>query len=163
MTMMVTRAAVHGRISWVKTEYSEDALPLDEKFAEVLRHWKKQSGETDLLFPSPKTGHCFHSSPIQQDYIRRAGWCLVKCPVCNAAPGTPCSIVLKGRGSLPAIPVHDERRALATKKKYGSIGWHTYRHTYSTLLKAVEAPMEVQQKNGCKSIADIRTTNEYVW
>lgn len=68
--------------------------------------------------------------------------------------------MLQGKGSLPAIPVHDERRELATKKKFGSIGWHTLRHTYSTLLKAVEAPMEVQQK--LMRHADIRTTmNQY--
>ena len=160
MTMMVTRASVHGRISWVKTEYSEDALPLDKKFVDVLKYLKEKSRGTDLLFPSPKTGHCYHASPIQQDYIRRAGWCLVKCPACSAEPGTSCSIVLKGKGSLPAIPVHDERRALATKKKFGSIGWHTFRHTYSTLLKAEEVPLHVQQN--LMRHADIRTTmNQY--
>ena len=52
--------------------------------------------------------------------------------------------MLKGRGSLPTIPVHDERRALATKKKFGSIGWHTFRHTYSSLLKTIKVQMEVQ-------------------
>jgi integrase len=160
MTMMVTRAAVHGRISPVKTEYSEDALPLDKKFADVLRELKEQSSGADLLFESPKTRHCYHASPIQQDYIRRAGWCLVKCPVCMAVPGTACAVVLRGKGSLPKIPVHDERRELATKKKFGSIGWHTFRHTYSTLLKAVEAPMNVQQN--LMRHADIRTTmNQY--
>ncbi|MGO9436727.1 MAG: hypothetical protein ACLP00_20825 [Terracidiphilus sp.] len=81
-------------------------------------------------FPSPVTGHCYHASPIQQDYLRPAGWCLVACPVCAAAPGTACTMVLQGKGSLPKIPVHDERRALATKKKFGSIGWHTFRHSY---------------------------------
>lgn len=49
---------------------------------------------------------------------------------------------------------------MATEKKFGSIGWHTLRHTYSTLLKAVEAPMEVQQK--LMRHADIRTAmNQY--
>lgn len=156
MTMMVTRASVHGRISWVKTEYSEDPLPLDAEFGKLLHKWKDQSNGSELLFPSPATGNCYHASPIQQDYIRRAGWCLVKCPVCKAAPGTSCAVVLKGRGSLPQIPVHDERRALATKKKLGSIGWHTFRHTYSTLMKSLKVPMEVQQN--LMRHADIRTT-----
>ena len=145
-TMLVTRAVVHGRICWVKTEYSEDALPLDENFAELLRELKKKAGESELLFPSPKTGHCYHASPIQQDYIRRAGWCLVPCPVCKAAPGTACTMVLEGKGSLPKIPVHDERRALATKKKFGSIGWHTFRHSYRLWLDETGAPLGVQQK-----------------
>jgi integrase len=43
-TMLVTRAVVHGRICWVKTEYLEDALPLDENFAELLRALKKKAG-----------------------------------------------------------------------------------------------------------------------
>ena len=153
-------AVVHGRICWVKTEYSEDALPLDENFAELLRELKKKAGESELLFPSPKTGHCYHASPIQQDYIRRAGWCLVPCPVCKAAPGTACTMVLEGKGSLPKIPVHDERRGLATKKKFGSIGWHTFRHNYRLWLDETGAPLGVQQK--LMRHADIRTTmNQY--
>jgi integrase len=160
LTVMVTRAVVHGRIARVKTEYSEDPLPLDSRFADVLRVWKTKSNGSELLFPSPVTGHCYHASPIQQDYIRRAGWCLVACPVCKAAPGTTCSMLLKGKGSLPKIPVHEERRALATKKKFGSIGWHTFRHTYRSWLDETGAPVGVQQK--LMRHADIRTTmNQY--
>jgi integrase len=74
LTMLVTRAVVHGRIAWVKTEYSEDASPLDSRFAGALRTWKKQSNGSEFLFSSPVTGHRYRASPIQQDYIRRAGW-----------------------------------------------------------------------------------------
>jgi integrase len=35
-TLMVTRGAVHGRIGRVKTEYSEDEMPLDPAFARLL-------------------------------------------------------------------------------------------------------------------------------
>jgi hypothetical protein len=48
---------------------------------------KLKSNGSELVFPSPKTGHPYHASPIQQDYIRRAGWCLLACPECGAAPG----------------------------------------------------------------------------
>jgi integrase len=34
LTLEVVRGVVHGRISDVKTEYSEDLLPLDGAFAE---------------------------------------------------------------------------------------------------------------------------------
>jgi integrase len=104
LSVLVTRAAVHGRISWVKTEYSEDALPLDPRFAEILLELMRNSNDSELLFPSPKTGHCYHASPIQQDYIRRADWCLVKCPQCDAEPGTVCTVVRQSRRRVPNIP-----------------------------------------------------------
>jgi integrase len=42
MTMRVTRKVVNGRINRVKTEYSEDDLPLDGDFATQLLDWKRQ-------------------------------------------------------------------------------------------------------------------------
>jgi len=59
----------------VKTEYSEDDLPLDSDFADVMLKWKAQCVETaeDWVFPNPDTLQPFHASPIQQDYIRAAG------------------------------------------------------------------------------------------
>jgi integrase len=63
------------RIAAVKTEYSEDELPLDPAFAAVLKAWKKQCPKSPggWVFPSPFTDRCYHASPIQQDYIRPAG------------------------------------------------------------------------------------------
>ena len=74
LTMLVTVKAVNGRVGRVKTECSADELPLDPKFAAVLKKWKKQCPESlgDWLFPSPFTDRCYHASPIQQDYIRPA-------------------------------------------------------------------------------------------
>jgi len=43
--------------------------------------------------------------------------------------------------------------------RYGSIGWHTFRHTYRTLLSDADTPLEVQQK--LVRHADIRTTTQY--
>jgi hypothetical protein len=60
----------------------------------------------------------------------RARWCLVACPRCGAAPGTACTEVDQKRGTRPPIPVHDERRQLATENGFGSVGWHTFRHSY---------------------------------
>jgi len=74
LTMMVRLGAVNGRTGRVKTECSEDELPLDPDFAAVLLNWKAQCRQTpgDWVFPSPVTDRCFHASPIQQDYIRPA-------------------------------------------------------------------------------------------
>jgi integrase len=108
-TMRVTRAVVHGRIDEVKTEYSEDDLPLDARFAEVLIDWRSRCllTEGNWIFPNPSTGKPFHASPIQQDYVAPAGKHL-------------------GFGR--------------------NVGWHTFRHTYRSLLGASGAPMGVQQK-----------------
>jgi integrase len=74
LKMLVKVKAVNGRVSRVKTECSEDELPLDPDFATVLLSWKAQCRSTpgDWVFPSPITDRCFHASPIQQDYIRPA-------------------------------------------------------------------------------------------
>ncbi|HEY3705199.1 MAG TPA: site-specific integrase [Terracidiphilus sp.] len=75
LTMSVKVKAVNGRVGRVKTECSEDDLPLDPEFAGLLRRWKEQCRQTpgDWVFPSHITDRCFHSSPIQQHYIRPAG------------------------------------------------------------------------------------------
>ena len=161
LSMKVVRAVVHGRIKMVKTEYSEDELPLDPDFAAILLDWKIQcqeqtrlneqaqsDGKThsiglDLLFTSPVTGRHFHTAPIQQDYIRPAGCCLVECPKCGAAAGVWC------RQDSPTpnggrLPIHEQRWEAAGK--YDGVGWHTFRHTYRSWLDDTGAPVGVQQK-----------------
>lgn len=44
----------------------------------------------------------------------------------------------------------------AKKAGIGSIGWHTFRHTYSTLLRSLKVDVKVQQE--LLRHADIRTT-----
>jgi integrase len=73
--MRVSRGVVDGVVDEVKTEYSEDELPLDPDLATVLLNWKERcpKSEAGWTFPSPITGRCYHASPIEQDYIRPAG------------------------------------------------------------------------------------------
>jgi integrase len=158
LSMRVVRAVVHGRVKIVKTEYSEDELPLDPDFAAILLNWKCKSEEeirqdltvektplmgSELVFTSPATGRHYHTAPIQQDYIRPAGWCLVECPNCGAGVGLWCdqdSPTPNGK----RLPIHEERRKAA--RKYDGTGWHTFRHTYRSWLDDTGAPMGVQQK-----------------
>lgn len=143
LCMKVEEGVVNGRIGPVKTEYSEDELPLDPDFASVLLELKRKSKGSDLLFPSPVTGHPYHACPIQQDYIRRAGWCLVECPECGAAPGSACTGVHRGKGRAFAIAVHDARRGLATQR-----GGRQHRMAYlSPHLKFVLCPFLGQHSN----------------
>ena len=157
LSMKVIRAVVHGRLKTVKTEYSEDELPLDPGFAEILLTWKRrleadreaQNGTStplvglDLMFPSTSTGRHFHSAPAQQDYIRPAGCCLVACPKCGAEKGVWC-IQDRPTPNGKRLPLHDERWDAAGR--YGSVGWHTFRHTYRSWLDNTGAPIGVQQK-----------------
>ena len=158
LSMKVVRAVVHGRVETVKTEYSEDELPLDPDFAAILLDWKRECEEKvrkaldegttplpglDLVFTSPVTGRHFHTAPVQQDYIRPAGCCLVECPKCGAGEGVWC--LTDGptpNGKRPLL--HEERWKAAGK--YGSVGWHTFRHTYRSWLDDTGAPVGVQQK-----------------
>lgn len=105
----VQRGVVHGRISGVKTEYSEDDLPIHPAFAIVLLNWFKRCARTEdgWVFPNPNTEKPYHAETIQQDYLRPAG----------------------------------ERIGLNW-----SLGWHTARHTYRSLLDDAGAPIGVQQK-----------------
>lgn len=157
LCMKIEEGVVHGRIGSVKTEYSRDELPFDPDFATILFDWKRKSKGTGLVFPSPVTGYSYDASPIQQDWIRRAGWCLVACPECGAVPGVACTV--EHRGKKFNISVHDSRRELATKKGFGSIGWHTFRHSYRTFLGELKAPLEIQQ--ALMRQADISTTLKY--
>ncbi len=157
LSMKVVRAVVHGRLKTVKTDYSEDELPLDPGFAEVLLTWKRRLGAEraaqngistplvglDLVFPSTSTGRHFHAAPAQQDYIRPAGCCLVACPRCGAGVGIWCLKDAKTPNGK-RLPIHDERWDAAGK--YGSVGWHTFRHTYRSWLDSTSAPIDVQQK-----------------
>jgi len=53
-TLMITRGTVHGRIARVKTEYSEDEMPLDPAFAEILLAWQTQC-------PASEGAGCFRT------------------------------------------------------------------------------------------------------
>jgi integrase len=60
---------------------------------------------------------------------------------------------------MPWDPWNVERRHIipaAIRCGIGRIGWHTFRHTFRTLLDETRAPMKVQQE--LMRHADIRTT-----
>ena len=107
--MEVVRPVVHGRVKTVKTEYSEDELPLDLDFASVLLDWKRQISEetrltgSELVFTSHVSGRPHHTALAQQDYIRPAGFCLRS--VQSAELGSASGAV--GRGLHDAVPLED--------------------------------------------------------
>ena len=106
LTMSVSRAVVRGVVDDVKTECSEDELPLDPEFASHVEVAKSMSSVNEWVFPSPVTGRPYEPCTIQQKHLRVAG----------------------------------EKLGLQ------SVGWHTFRHSYRSLLDATGAPKGVQQK-----------------
>ncbi len=103
--MLVQQGVVNGRIGRVKTEASQDEVPLDPAFAAVLLDWKGKKTE-GLVFPSPLTGRPFYAGIIQRQTLRPKG----------------AEVGISG------------------------LGWHTFRHTYRSLLDETGAPVGVQQK-----------------
>jgi len=120
-TLLVTRGVVHARIGRVKTEYSEDEMPLDPGFASVLLAWRAvcPASAEGWVFPNPNTGGVWHASVLQGDILVPAG------------------------------------------KKIGveHLGWHSFRHSYRSLLDACGAPVGVQQK--LMRHAQVSTTMKY--
>ena len=56
----------------MKTEASNDYIPLDSAFAQILLAWKGNRS-TGLVFPSYITGRCYHASVIQRQILKPAG------------------------------------------------------------------------------------------
>ena len=120
-TLMVTRGTVHARIGRVKTEYSEDEMPLHPAFAEILLAWQARcpASEEGWVFPNPNTGGVWHASVLQGDVLAPTG-----------------------------KDVGIER-----------LGWHTFRHSYRSMLDVCGAPIGVQQK--LMRHAQVSTTMKY--
>jgi integrase len=70
--MLVQQGVVNGRIGKVKTEASNDEIPLDPAFADVLLKLKGDRSE-GLVFPSPVTGGCFYAGIIQRQILKPKG------------------------------------------------------------------------------------------
>jgi integrase len=83
----------------------------------------------------------------------------VTCPECGVKPGERCQGMRQTNHKRPRIQVHKGRRDAATAAGFGSIGWHTFRHKYRTLLSEAGTPLEVRQK--LLRHANIRTTSMY--
>jgi integrase len=72
----VQRSVVHGEVDDVKTECSQDLMPLDPSLASMLLEWKQQRpvpGTVDWVFANPVTGKPYHQEQIQKRYLKPAG------------------------------------------------------------------------------------------
>jgi len=71
--LLIQQGVVNGRIGRVKTEASQDEVPLDPAFAGVLRTWKGNREDGGLVFPSPVTGRPYYAGVIQQHILKPRG------------------------------------------------------------------------------------------
>jgi len=143
--LLVQRSFVDGRTDDVKTEYSQDYVPLHPSLSEIALGWSKEALPTEegWVFPNPITKQPYFPTSIQKRHIRPAGCCLVECPKCGVGVGVWC------RQDRPTpngkrLQVHEERQDAAGR--LANLGWHTFRHTYRSWLDETGAPMKVQQE-----------------
>jgi integrase len=74
-SVLVQRSVVGGRVDDVKTEYSKDDVPLDDRLAEALLSWRAASffpRGTDWVFANPVTGRPYHQESLRKRQLQRA-------------------------------------------------------------------------------------------
>jgi integrase len=73
--VLIQRSAVGKRLNKLKTEYSQDEVPIERSFILELRKWQALclDSEGHWLFPSPVTGRPYHADSIRNDYLVPTG------------------------------------------------------------------------------------------
>jgi integrase len=71
----IQRSAAGKRLNKLKTEYSQDEVPIEKGFILELRKWQTLCLESEgrWLFPSPVTGRPYHADSIRADHLVPAG------------------------------------------------------------------------------------------
>ena len=73
--VLILRSAVGKRLNKLKTECSQDEVPLERGFIVELKKWQALCLESEgqWLFPSPATGRPLHADSIRADYLVPTG------------------------------------------------------------------------------------------
>ena len=74
LVMLVTEGYARSQSTKLKSEYSQDELPLDPDVATILLEWKRLCPETggDWVFPSPRTDRRYDSSSLRKKVLKPA-------------------------------------------------------------------------------------------
>ena len=69
--VLIQRSSVGKRLNKLKTECSQDEVPLERGFIVELKKWQELCLESEgqWLFPSPVTGRPLHADSIRADYL----------------------------------------------------------------------------------------------
>jgi len=73
--VLIQRSAVGKRLNKLKTECSQDEVPIERGFILELTKWQALclDSEGHWLFPSPVTGRPYHADSIRADYLVPTG------------------------------------------------------------------------------------------
>jgi len=73
--VLIQRSAVGKRLNKLKTEYSQDEVPLEGDFILELKKWQARCLESEgpWLFPSAVTGRPYHADSIRADHLIPTG------------------------------------------------------------------------------------------
>jgi integrase len=74
LVMVVKEGYARSQVTKLKSEYSEDELPLDPDVATILLEWKRLCPEStgDWVFPSPRTTKPYDSSSLRKKMLKPA-------------------------------------------------------------------------------------------
>jgi integrase len=74
LVMVVTEGYARSQTTKLKSEYSQDELPLDPDVATILLEWKRLCPETagNWVFPSPRTSKPYDSSSLRKKVLKPA-------------------------------------------------------------------------------------------
>ena len=69
--VLILRSAVGKQINQLKTECSQDEVPLERSFILELKKWQElcRDFQEHWLFPSPITDRPFHADSIRTNYL----------------------------------------------------------------------------------------------
>jgi integrase len=156
--MRIVRAVVHGRVKWVKTEYSEDELPLTIPTSRRFSCNAGGSGKSRFERPYPR--ECLgNRSPTWSFRAPPQGVTTTRLPSSrttsvpqggvwwNARSGAQAGGLVSGNqpDAKRQAPAHP-RGTSGSSREVRRAGWHTFRHTYRSWLDDTGAPIGVQQK-----------------
>ena len=70
--LLVQRSFVNGRVDDVKTEYSQDYVPLHSSLTEIVLKWNTQAVATEegWVFANPRTNRPDYPTEIQKPHLR---------------------------------------------------------------------------------------------
>ena len=74
LALVVTEGWARSQTTKLKSEYSQDELPLDPGVATILLEWKRLCPETsgNWVFPSPRTNRPYDSSSLRKKVLKPA-------------------------------------------------------------------------------------------
>lgn len=74
LVMVVTEGYARSQTTKLKSEYSQDELPLDPDFATILLKWKRLCPQSsgNWVFPSPRTNKPYDSGSLRQKMLKPA-------------------------------------------------------------------------------------------